>query len=68
MTSQHNHHCIISWLGENWFITGCSPGVIRLGRRINEHATLHTSVCTRFVDWERYCAVAVRWDYEQAGA
>lgn len=67
MNEQHNHHCLLSFMGFNWWIVESRPGVnqLKVARRINTNAVIVANIDTARVNWENYAKAAVRWDYEK---
>ncbi len=59
---QLNHHCILSFGGQNWAITRLRPGLIDVMQRIDRNTVITNVVDTRGVDWDAYCETARIWD------
>lgn len=61
---QHNHHCLLSFKGYNWWIIACRPNQIDVARDIPGAACarLIYTIETSQVDWPVYCESAVAWD------
>lgn len=59
---QQNHHCILSFGGQNWAITRVRPGLIDVMQRIDRNTVLTNVIDTRGVDWDAYCETARIWD------
>jgi hypothetical protein len=56
---QHDDHCWITFMGDNWKIYGVTRDCLLL---VNEGGVCICDV--GYVDWEAYCAMAVDWMYE----
>lgn len=57
---QHWDHCIITFMGVNWFIAQVKPDRI-IGVRYNENYDLvKANIDTSEVDWNGYCNEAVQ--------
>lgn len=52
-----NDHCIVTWLGENWFINAMRPGMLFVSHLDDSHIT--TIIDISQCDWPSYCASAV---------
>jgi hypothetical protein len=60
---QHNHHCLITFMGHNWWIASAMPGRLELARRIDADTIMYCYCYTHLVDWKSYCRAAVEFDY-----
>lgn len=59
---QHNHHCLLTFLGRNWQIVECRRNAIDVVRPIGYgHCYVYTTIDTRSVDWQAYAEAAVWW-------
>lgn len=60
-SSQYWDHCIISFMGENWFIVRIKPGEMTGARLTEDGRCLIVKINTENIDWSIYCNEAVRW-------
>lgn len=61
---QHNHHCLLTFHGFNWWITGCRKNRIDVARDmpgLRNTFMMHT-IDTSAVDWEAYAVACAAWD------
>lgn len=68
MSDQHNHHCILTFMGFNWWIVSARPDTLEVARRVDQHSIITGFVDISHVNWEDYCKAAVEWDYDQSRA
>lgn len=60
---QHNHHCLLTFLGYNWRIVACRKNEIDVMRPIGfGHCSTYQTIYTAAVDWNAYSAAAVEMD------
>lgn len=62
MSLDHNHYCLLSFHGYNWWITGCAKERISVARGIAPNTVVLAEIDTSNVDWQSYCNMAVLWD------
>lgn len=56
---QHNDHCLITFMGENWRILSVTPGPIMLLRSLDNGKS--AIMDGRNVDWLSYVNQAASW-------
>lgn len=67
MNDQHNHHCMLTFAGFDWWIIRCSANCISVMRQgpkpcVGVATLIMADIDTRQVDWDAYCSAAVTWD------
>lgn len=64
MNGQYNHHCLLSFSGFNWWITGCRKNRIDVARDVPgfNGAFILWTIDTSAVDWEAYAEASRIWD------
>lgn len=58
---QHMDHCIVTFMGENWFIAHVQPGFMIGVRRDACGRDFAVTIDTQKIDWTGYCNEAVEW-------
>lgn len=69
---QHNHHCMLTFNGFNWWILACRKNQIDVARLIEDgrdmlttHVSAIATIDTRQVDWAAYAEAAQAWDFRR---
>lgn len=62
MNEQHNHHCLLTFMGQNWSIWRMRRYLIDVCIVIDRGRYAFTTIDMSHVDFEAYCIAAEEWD------
>lgn len=62
MKERYDNHCIITFMGDNWYIVGASPGMLCVVR-LEGVELIGAVIDISKVDWNGYCQEAVEMLY-----
>lgn len=65
MAEQHNHHCLITAGGKDWWIEKAMLGHLKITRHVEGGYFISTFLDITKVDWESYIKKAVEMDNEK---
>lgn len=60
---QHNHHCLLTFMGSNWSIARVRRHLVDVVRPVGYgHCFVYTTIDMADVDFDAYCAATAAWD------